>query len=207
MQAIYNALFFAFSLLYLVLLSFDPLMISWLIKILPILILVIAVANTPVSSSRTLLLLALAFSATGDVLLEQGLFIFGIAAFLIAQLHYGVFFARNWSSVTTRWPISASILIFMLAMAFLLSPHLGELNTPVFAYLVVIGLMGLLATQSEMPLKWAVLGAFVFILSDSLIAIDRFLQPLPLSNYLVMITYYCAQWMIIQGALNKCKSA
>jgi uncharacterized membrane protein YhhN len=95
----------------------------------------------------------------------------------------------------------------MLAMAFLLSPHLGELNTPVFAYLVVIGLMGLLATQSEMPLKWAVLGAFVFILSDSLIAIDRFLQPLPLSSYLVMITYYCAQWMLIQGALNKCKSA
>lgn len=187
--------------------AFDQLTISWLIKILPIMVLVIAVAKTPAFSGKTLLLLALVFSASGDILLEQGLFMAGVAAFLVAQLHYGVVFARRWSSIKTRWPISGLILVFMLVMVFLLSPHLGELQLPVFAYLVVIGLMGLLATQSNMPLRWAVFGAFVFILSDSFIAIDRFLLPLPLSGYLIMTTYYGAQWMIIQGALNEFKSA
>lgn len=205
MQAIYSRLFFASSLLYLALLSFHPLAIAWLIKILPIMILVIALAKTPAFSGKTLLLLALGFSATGDVLLEQGYFVPGLSAFLIAQIHYGIFFARNWSSVNTRWPISVFILVVMLLMAFLLAPHLGELKLPVFAYLLVIGLMGLLASQSNMPVKWAVLGALVFILSDSFIAIDRFLLPLPVSDYLIMTSYYCAQWMIIQGALNKCK--
>ncbi|MFT6270503.1 MAG: putative membrane protein YhhN [Alphaproteobacteria bacterium] len=180
-------------------------MISWLTKIIPIIILIIALANTPSFSGKTLLLLALAFSATGDVLLEQEQFLPGVGAFLTAQLHYGVFFARYWSSLKARWPISGFILIFMLVMAFLLGPHLGELKLPVFAYLMVIGFMGLLATQSNMPLKWSVLGAFVFILSDSFIAVDRFLQPLPLDDYLVMTSYYGAQWMIIQGALNKFK--
>jgi uncharacterized membrane protein YhhN len=90
-------------------------------------------------------------------------------------------------------------------MAYLLTPHLGDLQISVFAYLVVIAFMGLLANQSNLSFRWAVLGALVFILSDSFIAIDRFLRPLPMSDYLVMITYYAAQWMIIQGALNKFK--
>lgn len=207
MQVLYSSLFFALSILYLALLSFDPLTISWLIKILPIMVLVIAVSSTPFFPGKTLLLLALAFSATGDILLEQGLFVPGIGAFLIAQLHYGGFFARNWSSLKTRWPISGIILVFMLVMAFLLAPYLGELKLPVFAYLVVIGFMGLLATQSNMSLKWSVFGAFVFILSDSFIAIDRFLSPLPMGDYVVMTSYYGAQWMIIQGALNKYRAA
>jgi uncharacterized membrane protein YhhN len=207
MQAIYSALFLVFSMLYLIFLPFGTLTISWLIKILPLIVLVFAVARTPVFSGKTLLLLALVFSAGGDVLLEQGHFILGVGAFLIAQLHYGIFYARNWSSVKTRWPISVFILIFMLIMVFLLAPHLGELKLPVFAYLTVIGLMGLLAMQSNMPLRWSVFGVLVFILSDSFIAIDRFLHPLPLGGYLIMTTYYGAQWMIIQGALNKFRAS
>jgi uncharacterized membrane protein YhhN len=207
MQAIYSALFLVFSMLYLIFLPFGTLTISWLIKILPLIVLVVAVARTPVFSGKTLLLLALLFSASGDVLLEQGHFILGVGAFLIAQLHYGIFYACNWSSVKTRWPISVFILICMLIMVFLLAPHLGELKLPVFAYLTVIGLMGILAMQSNMPLRWSVSGVLVFILSDSFIAIDRFLHPLPLGGYFIMTSYYGAQWMIIQGALNKFRAS
>lgn len=205
MQAIYSGLFFAFSMLYLVLLSFDQLNISWLLKVLPIIVLFIAVTKTPFFPGKTLMLLALTFSASGDILLEQGHFVFGIAAFLVAQVHYGVYFGRNWLSLKTRWFISTTIVIFMIVMAFLLAPHLGQLTFPVYAYLVVIGLMGLLAIQSKMPLKWSVFGALMFILSDSFIAINRFLHPLPLESYLIMTSYYLAQWMIIHGVLNKSK--
>lgn len=207
MKPLYSGLFLIFSIIYLALLPFDPMAVSWLIKILPIIVLAAAVSISANFSGKVLLLLALAFSACGDVLLQLDYFVPGVGAFLLAQLHYGVFFVRNWSSVTTRWPISVLLLVYMLVMAFLLTPHLGDLVVPVFAYLVVIGFMGFLATQSTMPLLWAVLGAFVFILSDSFIAIDRFLRPLPFSGYLIMVTYYGAQWMIIQGALRKFKSA
>lgn len=206
MQAIYSILFFAFSMLYLVLLPFGTLSISWLLKVLPIIVLFIAVLKTPIFSGKALMLLALIFSASGDILLEQGLFIFGIAAFLIAQLHYGAYFAKNWSSLKTRWYLSAFIVLFMTVMAFLLVPHLGQFTLPVFAYLLVIGLMGLLATQSKMPLRWSVFGALMFILSDSFIAINRFLHPLPLESYLIMTSYYLAQWMIIHGVLNKSRA-
>ena len=205
MQAIYSILFFIFSILYLALLPFDTLSISWLLKVSPILVLCIAVIKTPIFRGKALMLLALLFSASGDILLEQGQFIFGIAAFLIAQLHYGIYFAKNWSSVKTRWYISATLVSFMIVMVVLLKSHLGQFILPVFAYLAVIGLMGLLATQSKMPLRWSVLGALMFILSDSFIAINRFLHPLPYESYLIMTSYYLAQWMIIQGVLNKAK--
>jgi uncharacterized membrane protein YhhN len=205
MKLIFSALCLVASLVYLALIPFDPLPFAWLIKILPISVLFIAVLIEPKFSGKSLLLMALIFSSCGDVLLQQGYFVPGVAAFLIAQLNYGVYFARNWSSVQTRWPVSILTIGYMLFMGFLLTPHLGSLIVPVFAYLVVIGFMGILATHSEFSFKWAVLGAFVFILSDSFIAIDRFLRPLPLSDYLIMVSYYAAQWMIIQGALNKQK--
>lgn len=205
MQAIYSVLFFTFSILYLALLPFGTLSISWLLKVLPIVVLFIAVFRTVRFPGKTLLLLALLFSASGDILLEQGFFIFGIAAFLIAQVHYGVYFAKNWASLNTRWYISIIIILFMIVMVFLLRPHLGQYTLPVFAYLVVIGLMGLLATQSKMPFRWSVFGAVMFILSDAFIAINRFLHPLPFESYLIMTSYYLAQWMIVQGMLNKSK--
>jgi uncharacterized membrane protein YhhN len=62
--------------------------------------------------------------------------------------------------------------------------------------------MGLTAIQGRFPVRWIVLGAFSFILSDSLIALDKFLHPLPYNNYSVMITYYAAQWMIVHGSLK-----
>lgn len=207
MQAKYSLLFFTFAMLYLVLLPFGPLSISWLLKALPIVILFIAVFRTVRFPGKTLLLLALLFSASGDILLEQGLFIFGIAAFLIAQIHYGIYFAKNSASLVTRWYISIIIIVFMLVMIFLLKPHLGQFTVPVFAYLVVIGFMGLLAAQSKMPLRWSVAGALMFILSDSFIAINRFLYPLPLASYSIMTSYYLAQWMIVQGMLNNSKAS
>lgn len=205
MKTAYHRLFLAFSLLYLVLLNMQPMPLAWLLKILPIVVLMVGVSVAKIPSGKGVLILALIFSATGDVLLQQGLFIPGVAAFLIAQLHYSVFFWHQRSSLKQRWPLSLMIIMFMVVMAVLLSPDLGGLAIPVYAYLIVVGTMGLLANQSSLAMKWAVIGAFVFILSDALIAIDRFIMPLPFSGFLIMSTYYGAQWMIIQGALTRLK--
>lgn len=174
----------------------------WLLKVLPIILLFVVVFKTKPSSIRSILLCALVFSACGDLLLAFDQFIYGVAAFLLAQISYAVLFKANWKSVKTRLPLSLGLIVYVSIMAGLLLPKLGELQFPVSAYLAAITVMGLLAAQSKLPMCWAVLGALSFIVSDSFIAIDKFIQPIPLAGYWIMSTYYVAQIMLVTGLLK-----
>jgi uncharacterized membrane protein YhhN len=196
-----NILFLIFSAAYIALDNVQNVPLYFVLKIIPIGILFYVVFKTPLFFGKTILLIALAFSACGDLLLSFDLFIFGIAAFLIAQLHYATHFVRHWQGLKTRWGLSVLMVGYIFFMAWLLMPHLGELRLPVFAYLIVISLMGLMAIQSSLPFRWSVLGALVFIISDSLIAINKFIHPVPMSGEAIMLTYYAAQWLIITGCL------
>lgn len=189
------------ALLYLALLAW-PLPIDAALKILPIAVLGLAVWRQETVRHRFLILIALIFSACGDVLLEFDWFIAGVAAFLMAQLSYAILFFLNRVGLDKRWPASLALVVYIVLMAWLLLPTLGPMTFPVVAYLTVISVMGLLALQSRLPLNPAVIGALVFIASDSLIAIDRFLTPLPLRSYWIMITYYAAQWFLVKGFLS-----
>jgi uncharacterized membrane protein YhhN len=193
--------FLFFVLLYMFSLSFFV-GFSWLLKIIPIALLAVAVLKTESSSIRSILLMALAFSACGDLLLAFDLFIFGVAAFLLAQLSYAVIFRSYWQGLYHRWQLSVVLIIYMFVMGWLLIPNLGELRLAVIAYLITIGAMGLLAVQSSLPMRWAVLGAWVFICSDSFIAINKFIVSLPFESYWVMSTYYAAQFMLVTGFLK-----
>lgn len=174
----------------------------WLLKVIPIAILVWAVLRTEPSSTRTILLFALLLSGCGDLLLAFDKFIYGVAAFLIAQLSYALIFKSYWKSFINRWPITLLLFVYMLVMAWLLLTKLGELTAPVMAYLVAIAMMGFLAINSSLPMRWAVLGAMVFIVSDSLIAVNKFLYAIPFESYWIMISYYSAQFMLVTGLLR-----
>ncbi|EAR08279.1 lysoplasmalogenase [Reinekea blandensis] len=201
MTRAYHLTFTITALLYLILLPW-PLPFDALLKILPIAVLALAVLRQATVQYRPLVLLALVFSASGDVLLEFDWFVAGVAAFLIAQVGYAVLFFNYRKSWTNRWPASLALVVYIALMAWVLLPNLGEMTAPVVAYLTVISAMGLLALQSRLSLFPAVIGALVFISSDSMIAIDRFLAPLPLRSYWIMITYYGAQWLLILGFLS-----
>ena len=47
---------------------------------------------------------------------------------------------------------------------------------------------------------WVAVGAGVFMASDALIAIDKFLTPVPLAPLWILLTYYCAQMLIVHHA-------
>ena len=194
--------FTIFAFVYLVNLSF-PNDLSWLLKITPLAVLAIAILKTNASPTKPYLLIALALSATGDTLLELNFFIFGVAAFLLAQLSYATLFARHWRGLKQRWPLAIALILYIFLMAYFLVPTLGDLQYPVIAYLIAISLMGLMAIQSDYRLRWAVAGALVFISSDSIIAIDKFLHPIPGRSYWIMLTYYGAQWMLVEGFLRR----
>ena len=124
----------------------------------------------------------------------------GLGAFLVAHLFYIAAFIRQPVFLRSRLPVIAAIGVYGLAMAIILLPRLGDMLLPVTVYLIIIIGMGISASLGSTNHTLVIVGACFFILSDSLIAINRFLLPLPLSGYLVMGTYYAAQMLITLGA-------
>ena len=55
--------------------------------------------------------------------------------------------------------------------------------------------------------QWMMTGALLFILSDSILAINKFYQPFELAGFLIMVTYGFAQLFIVQGAIKYLRGA
>lgn len=174
----------------------------WMFKIFPIILLCVEVTRDTNFSSTKVLITALIASVFGDMLLHFDMFVPGLSAFLIAQVFYAFLFLKNRKSFKNRFGITLILSIYLIGVLFVLYPKLGGMQIPVIAYMAVISLMGFLAVQSSYPMKWAVLGALAFILSDSLIAVNKFIFDIPFERLVVMSTYYAAQWMLVKGFLD-----
>jgi alkenylglycerophosphocholine/alkenylglycerophosphoethanolamine hydrolase len=84
----------------------------------------------------------------------------------------------------------------------------NSLKAPVLIYSLVISLMVYSALMTWFRAGWpsiaavsVSLGALLFYASDSMLAWDRFLNPLPHARLRVMITYHLGQIGIILGAM------
>ncbi|MEM7040819.1 MAG: lysoplasmalogenase, partial [Bacteroidota bacterium] len=127
----------------------------------------------------------------------EKLFIVGLGSFLLAHVVYVVAFA--WIGVFdwSRWWLLILLAGYAIGMVVVLSPKLGEMRIPVFLYIAVIAAMAFFATITIMPRPWVLIsGAILFMLSDSMIAIDKFLSPYPWSKYFIMTTYYGGQFLM-----------
>ena len=181
-------------------------------KPLTMLIAIVLVARQWSASEKktglALLLAALVGSLAGDVLLMfHGLFIPGLVAFLCAHLAYLALFKRG-----QRWFPSRRALLATLGFAELMYAVLwlgglpAGLRAPVAAYVLVIALMaaqaiGRALAQGDRGAGWVATGAVFFMLSDTLLALNRFLTPLPLASLWILSTYYVAQILIVRGLL------
>lgn len=160
-----------------------------------------------------LVLVALFFSFLGDTLLMFDgraaiFFILGLSMFLLAHIFYVVFFYKqaNTLIVFQKFWILVLILSYGISLIYYLFPHLGEMAIPVVVYASVIMVMLIFATNlllnSLKGSKWILLGALFFVISDSLIAIDKFAVRIWQAQFLIMITYIFAQWAIIEGVIS-----
>jgi uncharacterized membrane protein YhhN len=143
----------------------------------------------------------LLFSSAGDVLLElDGLFVFGMAAFGIAHICYTIAFVnliRRDGPNIGAWPLAAAILAISIVLGVWLAPGMAELTTPALIYQAIISVMVMLALLSRAPLI-ARVGAVIFMLSDTLIAVGMFRDvAVPVGS--VWITYAAAQIMLAWG--------
>ena len=199
-----NILFVITSSFYIATLAFTPYYMDFVSKVLPIVILLLVCLNQFSGTKKILIGTALIASGIGDVLLALSIehsFVLGLGAFLVAQLIYTIsFFKLRDHKLASKQRISLAIgvVLFSAGMANYILPSTGELLIPVAIYLTVITLMVLSALLSNMPM-WTVIGALFFIVSDSLLAQSTFKSPVELSTHLIMLTYYAAQFFIVNG--------
>jgi uncharacterized membrane protein YhhN len=158
-------------------------------------------------SRQRLYVLALALSAAGDAFLAidgERLFVPGLASFLATHLLLIVIFARtpeHLAAPPSKGRRIAGLLIPLAAVSYaaLLVPDLGKLAVPVILYIAAISGMAVLALRVRALV--VPLGAVSFMISDSLISLDKFLWHADWLGPAIWITYALAQLLIAQGML------
>ncbi|WP_421978182.1 lysoplasmalogenase [Roseivirga seohaensis] len=158
---------------------------------------------------------ALFLSLLGDVFLifsdaQPIFFLLGLASFLFAHL---VYIFLNLNLVDTedrklkfRWH-DLLFGIYGLVIFQQIKPGLGDMMIPALLYTIVICIMGITASKrwgktDKASFWWIMIGAFFFIISDSILAINQFGTPFPQAGFLIMFTYIIAQFMIVRGIVE-----
>jgi uncharacterized membrane protein YhhN len=156
---------------------------------------------------RALVICAWAASIAGDAFLAwSGFFIQGLASFLTAHVLYCVLFLKS-GPRKLNFAVTVPLLFFVNGMAiWLLSAGgvKGGLVAPVMIYMIIILAMAMIAAarykaEPTLENRTVLFGALFFVVSDSLLAINKFVLPLPFSGVLVLGTYYSAQECILLG--------
>lgn len=150
---------------------------------------------------------AIFFSWLGDLFLMGSgelYFIAGLASFLTAHIFYILFFLWARGATTTSTPLNRVVILVLLAYVgvfyYYLSPHLNHiLKIPVFVYALVIASMFAAARHSFRQRGGVLIGAGLFIVSDSLLAVNSFVENFSMASLAVMITYILAQVLIVYG--------
>ena len=159
-------------------------------------------------------LFALLFSLAGDVLLmfdekNSNFFLLGLSSFLLAHLFYIVFFyqIRVKEKVKSYSWLLVAVVVYYAALISLLSAYLGDMMIPVLVYGIVISFMLMLAMhmlfiKNKSAGQWMMFGALLFVISDSVLAINKFYQSFEFAGILIMLTYGLAQLFIVEGSVR-----
>ena len=171
--------------------------------------------------SFKMLVFALVFSWLGDVLLmfteiTQLFFVLGLSSFLLAHIFYIIIFylsvknnpiqQKTYLFSKPFWTLP--FLIYGIVFFIITFPYLETMTVPVLIYATVITCMGLFALNRKnnvfkASFNWVMLGAILFMLSDSCIGINKFLftETLIWMPFVIMLTYISGQMLIVKGCL------
>jgi len=167
-----------------------------------------------------LLIGALFFAFIGDVALmllslNEQFFLIGLGAFMITQLLYIIVFSKvSFPKKKVLQPNRLLILLlfvlFYILLMNILYDQLKDLLIPVLVYGAVVCFMGYVATMRNVNLLSYLLvlfGACLFIISDSLIAINKFIfsSELIFVQPSIMLLYIAGQYFIVSGMIKAYK--
>ena len=154
------------------------------------------------------IMLALAFSAAGDWLGAEGLFIGQMASFAVAHTFFILFFAKRYhvkvepdrkltakaKGYTFMFIFMGAVLVIWTCLSIAPEAPEGIVRTGVIIYTVIICAMLVMALLQRSSLF--AIGAVLFVFSDLILAWNMFVEPVEGAGYLIMIPYYIGQWML-----------
>lgn len=216
---IISLLYFLTGILFLVLGDKGSFISAFITKalIIPVLmILLITRFRADLSRSHRLMLAGLFFSWSGDVLLElahvsANMFIPGLVCFLLAHvMYFSVFFLTPGESVISGKYVYLLIpvILYGAGLIYYLYDDLAGLRIPVIIYTIAIltmltGAIDRLKKVNKRSFSLVLTGAVLFLISDSVIAINKFSHHFEYSSIVIISTYVIAQYLIVAGYINQ----
>ncbi|NCI46240.1 lysoplasmalogenase [Sediminibacterium soli] len=155
----------------------------------------------------------LLFAWLGDwaLLYEDNLFfMLGMAGFIGTHTCYSIYFSRlqERSNSRLREAFAAAVILILLCvtMFVVLNPYLGSLRLPILFYMTVISVMAILAANTaanpalrRIALCCFIPGAALFVVSDALLAYNKFVLHTGWMSIPVMLSYGFAQFFLVRG--------
>jgi alkenylglycerophosphocholine hydrolase len=178
-----------------------PSLFKIIFKIIPIVFIILyAYLHLPEEAGlfHWLTLIGLVFCMLGDGFIEKS-FVLGLGAFLIGHLFYlsGFFNAFHFSKIGMLMLIPIILYSIIIGKHVITAPQAsGEitLTLPVIIYIIAISTMLWAAIMTQNV--WLIIGSILFVISDSILAWNKFVSIVPFSSVFVMTTYYSAQFFI-----------
>jgi uncharacterized membrane protein YhhN len=167
------------------------------------------------SPFHRLIVFALLFSWIGDVILQlaqfrEVFFVGGLASFLVAQFLYLIafFLTRGENILARRMYLVLPVVLYGVLILWLLWEGMEDMKAPVTIYTVVIltmlaGAVNRKEKVNPQSYQMVLLGAILFVVSDSMIAINKFTQPFELARVAIMTSYITAQYLIVIGCIRQ----
>ncbi len=166
---------------------------------------------------KTFLGLGLLFSLLGDILLlfDAGspfYFIGGLLSFLLAHLMYlSCFWKRALFQIKRTFLFGSLLAMYALTVLYFILPNVGDLLPYIIVYMTVLLLLVLIGFLRKSHANTAsyrlfLYGALCFMVSDSLLALNKFYEPFEWASPAIMLTYALAQLLIVLGGISKFKN-
>ncbi len=183
------------------LIFFSPLHIAHKVAV-PLLFLSVAAVRL-----RSLpMFLAMLFSAIGDYAGSCHIFLLQMGSFALAHIAFITYFGglihRQSVSLNMRKasPCALVCSLWFMSVVIAVLPTIGNsvFLTGVSVYITLIITMFMLAWLTGRPMF--LIGAFLFLLSDTILGCNKFVTKVPYSAYWIMVTYYSAQILLFVQA-------
>jgi uncharacterized membrane protein YhhN len=173
----------------------------------------------PEESRSNLVLFALLLSFFGDSFLlyesrNPVYFMLGLGSFLFAHIFYILAFRQHRDNedpdqlqTVQKARMAFPVILAATGLVIVLYPRLGDLRFPVVVYAAVLMFMVLNALfrfrRTSLASFWLTFGGAVFfMISDSVLAINKFLEPVPNAGIVIMSFYLLGQFLIVQGLVR-----
>jgi uncharacterized membrane protein YhhN len=136
-------------------------------------------------------------------------FLAGLISFLIGHIFYIDYKLNKSVHPGHRKNAIIAYSFFVIIFMFLLIPNLKiSLISPVLLYAITISLMGIVAVcrfgrVNAASYKMVVGGAILFVISDAILAYNKFVNAIPFAGFFIMFTYMIAQYLITYGNIER----